>query len=564
MLWLGLLMAACAGESQAPQATPAPLLLSGQNRIISLDGHARYLIDPDRSLTVERLEAAGDSLPWALRERGRGYRIDGKALWFQFDAINAGGRWFVELGSSGIDRAQFFHRGDDGHLVVQEAGDTRAVPQWPLPGRLPTFELQPQGGKPHRYWVRIEHSRVDFASPLLVYDQSALLASREREQFLLGGYFSLALLIALVSAASAAVYRDRNFATYTAYVVTLAVGQLAYLGVGAQHVWPDWLEWNNVSTSVLPGLSGAAALWFTRTVTDPARYSHALDMLVWAVIGSLVLIVAFDTVNPSRQTLALLVLMTAMALVIVAVLIGLVWLRGEDLHVRLIALGFVPVLVMAIFPILRSFNLIPVSPLTRYGVSMGAALEMPILFYALSLRGSRRREAQVRASALTHNDTLTGLARERTFLQRLGAALERCVTLRHSCVLMGVRIANYDGIAAEFGRDTAERVLVICASLLRKVIGDVDMAARVGDHSFALLVEGPATRSDATSRAQQLVASGLRQSDALPPGLTIKFLVTVALLPERDLDAAASLKSVIDAVASMPPDARKLIRPLNF
>ena len=69
---------------------------------------------------------------------------------------------------------------------------------------------------------------------------------------------------------------------------------------------------------------------------------------------------------------------------IIAFLIGLVWIRGDDPHVQLIALGFLPVLVMAVFPLLRGFMLIPVSPLTRYGITMGAAFEMPILFYALT------------------------------------------------------------------------------------------------------------------------------------------------------------------------------------
>lgn len=569
VLWLGLLplvWAQVESTPAAPRAIPAQpaSVLSGENRSYTLDRRARYFIDDTGTRTVESLEAAGDSIPWSLREPGASYRIDGKALWFQFDAINTGGSWFVELGSSGIDRAQFFWRGNDGRWIGQESGDTLAVPDWPLPGRLPTFPLASKGDQPVRYWIRIEHSRVDYASPLLIYDQSALMASREREQFLLGGYFSLAALIAIVAAANAIVYRDRNFGAYVVYVTTLAAGQLAYLGVGAQHVWAEWLHWNSISTFVLPGLSAAAALWFTRTVTDPARYSRALDTLVWAVIGALVASVILDATSPSRGSLSFLVLMAAMSLLIVVVLIGLVWTRGEDPHVRVIALGFVPVLVMAIFPIARTFNLIPVSPLTRFGVTIGAAIEMPILFYALSLRGTRRREAQVRASALAHNDTLTGLARERTLLQRLAAALERCAALGHACVLMGVRIANYESIVAEYGRDTAERVLVISASLLRNVIGDVDMAARVGDHAFALLVEGPATPADATSRAQQLVASGLRHSDALPAGLTIKFLVAVALLPDKELDATGSLKWVVDAVNAVPADARKLIRPLNF
>jgi GGDEF domain-containing protein len=189
---------------------------------------------------------------------------------------------------------------------------------------------------------------------------------------------------------------------------------------------------------------------------------------------------------------------------------------------------------------------------------------MPILFYAMSLRGSRRREAAVRAAALTRSDTLTGLAHTRTFLQRLDDALHRCSTLKHACGLLLVKIANHDSIVAEFGRDAAERSLVVAASLLRNVAGDADMAARVGDHQFALLIEGPATPQELANRAQQLVASGLRPSDALPAGVLLKFHVCAAMLPDRQLDADGSLRWLLEGVNAIRHDSRKLIRPLNF
>jgi diguanylate cyclase (GGDEF)-like protein len=540
-------------------------VLGEEHTAISLDRQSRYWIDPTGIRTVEQLEAAGDTVPWALREPGRGYRIDDMALWFQFDALNTSSdRWFVELGSSGIDSAQFFYRAPDGRWISEEAGDTRPVSDWPLPGRLPTFELAGKTAQPVRYWLRIEHARVDFAAPLLLYDRSALLGSREGEQFLLGGYFSLAALIALVAAANALVYRDRKFGAYAVYVGALAMGQVAYLGVGAQHLWTHWLRWNETAPFVLPGIAAGAALWFAQTVTEPARYSRKLDLMVWAVILALLGAVAVDAALASRLSIMLVVSLAALSLVVVAILIILVWTKGDDPHVRLIALGFLPLLVMAVFPIARGLNLIPVSTLTRYGLSIGAALEMPILFYALSLRGNRRREAQVRAAALARNDALTGLAHSRTLLQRLESALGRSASLRHACAMMAVKIANYDSIVEEFGRETGERVLVIAASLVRSVVTDIDMAARVGDHEFALLLEGPATTADVTARAQQLVASGLRSSDALPPGLVLKFHVAVALLPERDLDASRCLRWLLDGVSAMRPEARKLIRPLNF
>jgi hypothetical protein len=60
------------------------------------------------------------------------------------------------------------------------------------------------------------------------------------------------------------------------------------------------------------------------------------------------------------------------------------------------------------------------------------------------------------------------------------------------------------------------------------------------------------------------VASGLRSSEALPAGTTLKFHIALALLPDKDLDAAGSMQWLYDSVSAMPPGARKLIRPLNF
>ncbi|HVZ44552.1 MAG TPA: 7TM diverse intracellular signaling domain-containing protein [Ramlibacter sp.] len=545
--------------------SPGVIRLSPDQPVVPLEARSRWWIDESARATVDDVEAAGEHLPWATQARGRQFKLDGKALWEAFDAqTDMPGRWFVEVSSSGVDRVQMFYRDAAQRWVVQEAGDTRPVSAWPLPGRVPTFDMSPQTGKPVRYWLRVEHARVDFASPISIYHQGELFAAREREQFMLGAYFGLSVLIALVSAGNAIAYRDRTFATYAVYVAALALGQAAYLGVGAQHLWDRALKWNEISTFLLPGLSASAALWFVRTVTEPARFSRALDLAVWSLILALLSAVALDTWLTSRATFGLQMALTALAIVAVIGLILYVWVQGDDPHIRLIALGFVPVLAMAVFPVLRGLNLIPVSLLTRYGVTIGAMIEMPILFYALMLRANRRREAEVRASALSRNDALTGLAHTRTLLQRLEAALTRARSLRHPCALMAVRIANFDAIVAEFGRDAIEKVLVVAASHLRRAIGDIDLAARVGNHDFALLLEGPTSTSTALSKAQHVIASGLRQADALPPGLTIKFHVAVALLPDQDYDAAASLKWVLGGVTHMPNDARKLIRPLNF
>lgn len=557
LLWLWGL---CGGA--LAEALPGPIELQVQTPVVSLDGRSVFWIDPTGTATIDQVAADGPD--WATRAAARQYNIDDKALWLRFDvrlsAGDAPSHWFVELASSGLDRVQFFYRAGDGRWVMEEAGDSRAVSDWPLPGRFPTFELPGKPGEVRRYWLRVEHTRVDFATPITLASQAAVTASREREQFLLGAYFGLAALITVVAAANAVAFRDRIFGAYAGYVLALGVGQLAYLGVGAQHVWVHWLPWNFHATFVLPGLSSAVGLWFVRMVTEPARFSRRLDGAVWALIGLLLAAVALDTVMRSRPTFAIVMLLTVVALALIMVLIGMVWAQGDDPSIRVVAFGFLPVLVMALFPLARGLNLIPTSGLTRYGLTIGAALEIPILFYALSLRGTRRREAQVRAAALSRTDPLTGLAHTRSLLARLEGALARSRSQGHRGALLAVRLSNHDAIVAAHGREAGDRALVLAASRLRRSIADVDLAARVGEHHFALLLEGPTTDVTAQDCATRVVASGLRESEALPPGVTLRFHVAVAMLPDGQRDGAASLQWLQGVLGDMAQDSRKSIR----
>ena len=132
------------------------------------------------------------------------------------------------------------------------------------------------------------------------------------------------------------------------------------------------------------------------------------------------------------------------------------------------------------------------------------------------------------------------------------------------CGPLAVRLANYDALVSEYGRDVAEKALVVTASLLRSTITDIDLAARVGNQEFTLLLEGPTTPEAATGCAQQVIARGLQQSAALPATVSLKFNVAVAMLPDKGFDADGCVAWLRDAVNAIRPDARRAIRPVNF
>ncbi|MGZ5848915.1 MAG: diguanylate cyclase domain-containing protein, partial [Ramlibacter sp.] len=155
-------------------------------------------------------------------------------------------------------------------------------------------------------------------------------------------------------------------------------------------------------------------------------------------------------------------------------------------------------------------------------------------------------------------------ADRRSLLQRLEATMARARNQKRPCALMLTKLANDDAIATAYGRDMLDRALVVVASHLRRVASDVDLAARVGEREFALLLEPPTSADAASSRAQQLVASGLRRNMALPPELILRLLVVVVLLPDQQPDAESSLQWALDALSGIRVESRKSIRSLNF
>jgi two-component system, sensor histidine kinase LadS len=564
-VWLWLALAcACGGAHAADAPSPAvpPAVEIGTHGEVALVERSLYWIDETGALPIEQVESRAEEFPWRLRRR-ENQRAPVGALWILFEAATpAGPPWFLEIGASVNDGLELYYRNRTGQWVVQRAGTGIDVARWPVPGRLPTFRLAADAQQPVRYWLRVNDSHGDFVAPLTLLRHDVLQEHREREEFVLGGYFGVLALVALASLANGIAFRDRASAMFAACIVLLVFGQLGRSGVGGQHFWPETSTWNDAMLELWPGAGVAAGLWLVKILTDPARLSRALDLGVWGLIAALLGATALHLMIDNAASLTLVLTLTGLALVAVLSMVLWGWIAGKERHLRLVALAFVPVAVLALFPLARDLGLAPSSVLARFGLYIGALIALPILYYAINMRLMARREAELRASTLVRADPLTGLPHRQAMTERLESSLHHARTQKQNCALLCIRLSNLDTIGEEFGRDAVDKALVVTASHLRRLTVGYDMAARVGPREFALLLEAPTTREAAMSRAQHLVATGLREVPALP-GATLRYHVTWALLPRAQLDAAATVQWAVDGLEQITPETRKAIRALD-
>jgi hypothetical protein len=333
-----------------------------------------------------------------------------RPLWIRFVArvADRDARWLLEVDLPGVDDASFYYRNAAGALVVQHAGDSLAQSQWAERGRMPFFSLGPDTGREVTYLVRISHARVPFSGGLFLKTQVVASDQEQRAQFLLGAYFGLAALAVFVALANALVYRDRGFGAYAIYVLAMILGQAGITGVGGMLFWPEMPALNNPMTFFMPLLAGALGVWFVRIVATPQQYSTLLDRLAVSIILGLIAVAGIDAVVPSVIGFELSLYLLALSMGVVLLLLGLAIARG-DRHSRWIAAGYALIVLGGIFPVARNFGLIQSGFLSEYGLMLGSAMEMPLLFYGLNRRLNEQTETRARARALAVTDPLTGL-----------------------------------------------------------------------------------------------------------------------------------------------------------
>ena len=172
-------------------------------------------------------------------------------------------------------------------------------------------------------------------------------------------------------------------------------------------------------------------------------------------------------------------------------------------------------------------------------------LEVALRDVELAEAHLRMTEQTKALEALGRKDPLTGLANRKTFAERMEADFERARRYRSP---LTVGLAELDGLAAinqAFGTSAGDEVLRRVADLFASTLRNVDLPARYGTDSFALLL--PETGPEGA----RLVCEKLRAAveawhwELVAPGL--KVTVSIGLASGTELSNWELLVAAADA-----------------
>lgn len=545
----------------------------------SVYAQPRFELDPDRQPVILHgadvwLDATGQvdldrvatdpALPWQPAADGAIYPLDTrKALWFRFTLPPApsGERWYLEIPYAAVNLVTLYQRNGT-EWTGQRAGDTVRVAEWPVPHRHPLLPLAATSGtQPRTYLLRVENSQ-NFSAPLQFVSESHLGRSEQRVALILGMYFGLAALTVVLSIVGAVTLRDAPYALCALTVALMGLTQAALTGLAGLHLWPNLAWWNDVSSLVLPVLAVGSLVWFVAAVVSMRERSPNLHALLagTCLLGAAVA-VSIMLVEPSVRVSLMFPYLLGASLAGIG---STLWAaRRGDRFATWLLVASIPVAIGGAFPMARSAGLIPVSFWTIHGMQIGLAIELPVLLVMLMVRSQNRREHARRIQGLDRIDPATGLLNAQVFQERLVRLIRRSERLKIRSAMLLVDITNLDQIRHDFDRGSAQELSLRVAGRLLSVARDIDSVARLSDHRFGLLLEGPLKADEVAEAGPRVVARCLMPFKNRPLEWCAHVRVAQGLIPMDGNDADQLIGQLEMLLASAGHDDRRAVLMLS-
>ena len=542
-----------------------PLLLEPEHQPQRLLRAGDAWLDPSGRLSVEEV-AQDRELAWKPIAGTEIFPLaHGKALWLRFtvraDAGAFGDRWYLEVPSAAVDRVTLYTQMANGTWRGATAGDLMPVSQWPVPHRHPLLPLAAGAGGNQSYYVKVENSH-SFSAPLQFVSESYQSLGEQQIALMLGIYFGLAALAFVMAVLSAASLKDLGFALYAGTVLAMTLTQAALTGIGGLHLWGELPWWNDMSPFVLPVIAGGCMYGFVAEVLSLRERWPLLHTITTAIaLLAIPLVVGILMTDAATRFKLMLPYVVASMPIIIAILL---WaLRRGDRYAGWILAGNIPVAIGALFPVMRTAGMIPATFWTMHSMQFGLALELPILMVMLLRRSQQRRDFIRRVKGIDRIDPATGLLNAAVFQERLVRLIARSVRLKYRSAILIVDITNLDQIRRDFDRQAAQELPLRVAGRLLSAAREIDSVARLSDHRFGLLLEGPLKADEVAEAAPRVVARCLMPFRNRPLGWSAQVRVAQALIPMDGTDPDQLIGQLEALLAGAAQDGKRAVFNLS-
>ncbi|MBN2159320.1 MAG: ATP-binding protein [Spirochaetes bacterium] len=381
--------------------TPGRVVLDGQTSSYPLGRHISILKDDGGGMTIDDVTAPSAAARFVpSRDDSPSFGFDQTVYWALFRIRNGLPRdeeWFLELEYPHMDSIEVYYREKGGAFTVKNAGDIYPFDRREIDYRNFVFSIPVPAGQDRAVYLRFS-GKCSKQFPLTLWKPSAFADKIITENFYLGIYYGIILVMILYNLFIFFFIRDRSYLFYVIYIFTYGLVQMAYNGLAFKLLWPMLPAWHNIS---IPFLIGLAIVWmavFSQSFLHTREHTVVMHRSFYAImavgIGTMAYSLFGDYLTAIESAMKLMVL-TSVIIIISAV----ICMRRGFRPARFFLMAWLFFLCGMILIALNKLNILPIMFITEYANQIGSAIEVTLISVALADRfniiNQEKKEAQL-------------------------------------------------------------------------------------------------------------------------------------------------------------------------
>jgi signal transduction histidine kinase len=387
LLLFGLLLAA-GGAGAADRVLDAGRLASES---VSLTGYFSVLVDPDRSLTladVQRPDIAARFVGGQAVVETLNLGYTHSACWLRLQLRNSTDlpvTRMLDIGYPVLSDIQFHQALPDGRWQSLATGVAMPFASRPYPNRYFVFPLTLPAHSEQTLYLRVRTESA-MLIPARLWEPAAFDVQERDDYALHGLYLGIAMAMILFNFLLFVALRDGAYLLYICFSICTVLAVAASNGLGKEFLWQNATGWSDIAPSICYVYMQVALLLFMRRMLGTRALVPRLDRVLRVLVGINLLMSVGIVVAPDSIGLPLR-LFVAEATALVHLLINAWCAVVKRQRLAMIFLAAFSMLTLgALLLGLKILNLAPVNFLTTNALSIGSALEMILMAFALAYR----------------------------------------------------------------------------------------------------------------------------------------------------------------------------------
>jgi anti-sigma regulatory factor (Ser/Thr protein kinase)/PAS domain-containing protein len=367
--------------------------LDGSSERLFIANGMGTLEDREGSLTLNDVSSGASSAKFSRPAKEiPNFGFTKSVFWTRFTLENRGDHdisRLMEIGFPLLDRIEVYSMKSFNEGLVLDKAYRSQGRNFPFSQRIIAHRnfiypiTVPAGGK-RIFFIRI---RTDdgMIIPVTLWSEDAFQDFARDEQFILGIYYGIVIVMILYNLFLFVSVRDRNYLYYIMYVACFGLFQMAMNGLAFQYLWPGAPWWGIRANPFLIGASITMAVNFSIRFLDTSANAPVMDKMFRILKGlSILLMICSLFIDYSISIMAG-QLLPLVCIILVIPTAGMILYRGFR-PARFYIIAWSAFLAGIVLSTLRVMGILPHNILTEHGLQMGSALEMVLLSLALADR----------------------------------------------------------------------------------------------------------------------------------------------------------------------------------